>query len=142
LELIRNYKENSQYIYQDVLAKKIDIIDPAFFVAKELYEYLLSEELLNNGNIYDSEFYISVPNVLNENIRMDEKGNFEYDYKYGREVNDIQEYVKRVPFNSKNISESIVVRLKEKIPYTYSLISNFNLSNSKTEYLLESEKLK
>lgn len=40
------YKENSNFIYKDILADEIDFIDPSIFTAKELYEYLSQENLL------------------------------------------------------------------------------------------------
>lgn len=82
-----------------------------------------------------------MPNFTNKNIQIDNFGNFTYDYKYGRNENEIQEYVKVVPFNKTNISESISERLYEKIPYTYSLIKEFNTKNLKTSFLLNEEKL-
>ncbi|MCB9206726.1 MAG: aspartate/glutamate racemase family protein [Ignavibacteriales bacterium] len=142
IEELRLYIENGKYIYKNILAEKIDFIDPAIFTAKELYDYLAQEKLFNDGNITESEFYISVPNKTNRNIKTDKFGNFEYDYKYGRNENEIQEYVKRVPFSKTNIPENVAKRLEEKIPYTYSLIKNFDNNNLKTAYLSENEKLK
>ena len=107
-----------------------------------MYEYLSEEKIFNDGNIENSEFYISVPNKINSNISLDEYGNFTYEYKYGRSVNQIQEYVKRVPFSQKNISASVADRLSEKIPFTYSLIKNFNDHNAKASFLSTDEKLK
>jgi len=141
LEGLRNCQENGKFIYKNFISENVQLIDPAVFTAKELYKYLLDEQLFNNGNISNSEFYISVPNFLNKNIIVDKNSNFEYDYKYGREVNNIQEYVKRVPFNSMNIAKSVSGRLEKKIPYTYSLIKNFDWNNSKTKYLSDKEKL-
>jgi glutamate racemase len=141
LEFLRDYKEDGKNIYQDVIGENIEFIDPAFFTAKELYDYLNEQHLFNTGSIYDSEFYISMPNISNENVRIDIHGNFEYEYKYGREVNEIQEYVKRVPFSRRNIPKLTDERLKGKIPFTYSLIRNFNLINPKTEFLEELDKL-
>lgn len=141
IEKLRNYREGDTYIYKTLLDQDIEFIDPALFTAKELYEYLLDEGLFNNNDINNSEFYISVPNKTNKNIIIDEYGNFTYDYKYGRNVNEIQEYVKRVPFNNTNISYNVIERLEEKIPFTYSLIKNFTNNNSKTEFLTDEEKL-
>jgi glutamate racemase len=139
---MRDYKEDSKLIYKDFLADQIAFIDPALFTAKELYDYLSVEDLFNSDDINNSEFYISVPNLNNENIVADKYGNFDYDFKYGRIENEIQEYVKRIPFNRNNIAVSVAHRLSEKIPFTYSLIKQFNSSNVKTEYLNEEEKLK
>jgi hypothetical protein len=78
----------------------------------------------------------------NPNILVDEDGNFLYDYKYGREENEIQQYVKRVPFSRRNISDDIALRLSDKIPFTYGLIKSFNSYNPKTRFLSQVERLK
>lgn len=141
IEQLRNYKENEKYIYKEILADQIDFIDPALFTAKELYQYLTLENLFAKNNINESEFFISVPNLTNNKIVMDDNGNFNYDYKYGRNENEIQEYVKRVPFSKNNIPLTVVERLSEKIPFTFSLIKNFNANNSKIAYLKAEEKI-
>ncbi len=142
LEQLRNYKEDQQFVYTNYLSDEIEFIDPALFTAKELYSYLAKENLFNKGDINNSEFYISVPNLVNPKIVTDANGSFTYEYKYGRNENEIQEYVKSIPFNSNNIAVSVAERLAEKIPFTYSLIKNFNAKNSKTEYLRVDERLK
>jgi hypothetical protein len=78
---------------------------------------------------------------MNSSVSLDEYGNFTYNYKYGRSVNKIQEYVRRVPFSKNNISSSVADRLSEKIPFTYSLIKLFNENNSKMTFLNASEKI-
>lgn len=141
IEQLRNYQEDSIFVYKKYLADKVDFIDPSIFTAKELYDYLSEESLFNNDNISNSEFYISVPNRSNKDVIINESGNFVYDYKYGREENNIQEYVKRVPFNKENINKEVAERLSLTIPYTYNLIRNFNWNNKKTSYLKENERL-
>ncbi|MGH2623954.1 MAG: hypothetical protein ACRDE7_09830, partial [Sphingobacterium sp.] len=56
---------------------------------------------------------------------------FTYDYKYGRTVNEIQEYVKVVPFDKENIPKETIERFQSVIPNTYKLIRNFSQSNAK-----------
>lgn len=141
VEELRNCTENGKFIYNDYIAEHIDFIDPALYTAKELYEYLGEKSLFNNDKIENSEFYISVPNTENQSIVIDDNGRFTYDYKYGREVNEIQQYVKRVPFSKNNIPSSVFERLEQKIPYTYSLIKKFNQNNSKTDHLSLEERL-
>lgn len=142
LEGLRNYKENSSYVYKDHLAENVEFIDPSVFTAKELYDYLNEENLFTENDINKSEFYISVPNLTNRNTLLDENGNFTYNYKYGRTENNIQEYVKRVPFSKTNIPNEVIERLAETIPNTYTLIKKFNENNSKTAYLKDDEKIK
>jgi len=135
LNELRNYKgRNGQLIYRHLIEDQVDIVDPSVFVAMELYEALKKKNLFNeNGNMeMNSEFYISVPNIDNANNKL-ENGHerFTYDYKYGRTVNEIQEYVKVVPFDKENIPKETIERFQSVIPNTYKLIRNFSQSNAK-----------
>ncbi|PQJ79716.1 glutamate racemase [Polaribacter porphyrae] len=143
LKELYNYKDkNGAYLYKDFMVENIKLVDPAVDTAKELHEYLAQEKMFNpNGNIKDSEFYISVPNKNNANNKIDVDGRFPYEYKYGRNADEIQEYVKVVPFSRKNISEDILTRFQEQIPYVYQLMQTFNHQNKKTAHLKTEEKI-
>lgn len=144
LDELYNYKNaDGAYVYRRNMKENILLIDPAVNTARELYGHLNKERLFNpTGDIMDSEFYISVPNLANEEVVLDKNRNFTYDYKYGRNANAIQEYVKAVPFSKNNISEDILNRFKQQIPYVYDLIREFNVNNSKTSSLSEEQKIK
>ncbi|MCK7529696.1 MAG: hypothetical protein MZV63_00840 [Marinilabiliales bacterium] len=66
-------------------------------VAGQLYSHLSAKAFSMDSSAAGSEFYISVPNALNRKARLREDGSFTYEYKYGRQAGDIQEYVKVVP---------------------------------------------
>ena len=134
--------KDGSYLYRDFMVENILLIDPAVNTAKELYEHLNEKTLFNpNGDIKDSEFYISVANKDNENNLIDDKGSFPYDYKYGRDAGEIQEYVKMVPFSRNNISDDILLRFQTQIPYVYQLMQNFNMKNEKTKELKKEKKI-
>ncbi len=143
LSELYDYKgKDEKYIYRHLMEKNIKLVDPAVDTAKELHEYLKVKSLFNpNGNIKDSEFYISVANKENESNIIDQNGRFPYDYKYGRNAGDIQEYVKVVPFSRDNISYDILTRFQKQIPYVYQLMQNFNNDNVKTKNLSEKSKI-
>jgi glutamate racemase len=124
-----NYSENGVFVYRDFMEAEIRLVDPAINTAKELYSFLNSNNLFNDGNINDSKFYISVPNHANKTIELKDKLNFTYNYKYGRNAGEIQEYVKIVPFSDSTISSDLMARLETEIPFTYSLIKNFTAAN-------------
>jgi glutamate racemase len=128
-EFTYNYKENSNYVYRNFMEKNITLVDPAINTAKELYKYLDEQNLFDNGNIANSQFYISVPNLSNKNIQLENTLNFTYKYKYGRNAGEIQEYVKRVPFSTETLSPELLGRLKNQIPLTYKLIDGFIKNN-------------
>jgi len=135
LDELYNLKENRSYVYRNVMHKKIALIDPAINTAKELYDYLNTNDMFGSEDLNKSEFYISVPNTLNKNVLLDTLGNFTYEYKYGRNAGSIQEYVKQVPFNKTNLHPDVIKMLKEKTPLVYKLITDFNQTNSKTEFI-------
>src|SRR5690606_20877595 len=140
-----HYKGDSrEYVYRDHMVPEVKIIDPAVFVAKELYDVLQEKELLNDSAdmMAESEFYISVPNLENGNTALDGIGKFTYDYKYGREAGNIQEYVKRVPFDRDNIPAEMLQRLEGSIPTTYEMIVNFHSGNPKLGNLPQEKKIK
>jgi glutamate racemase len=137
LNELYNLKENGEYVYRKVMKENITLIDPAENTAKELYEFLKENDLFNNSSIDKSEFYISVPNTLNEDVKTESAHNFTYEYKYGRDAGNIQQYVKRVPFNKSNLHPDVIEMLKEKTPLLYQLIIEFNQKNEKTKYLRE-----
>lgn len=143
LNELYNYKDrDGAYLYRKFMTENIQLIDPAVNTAKELYEYLNQKSLFNpNGNIKDSEFYISVANKDNKKNKIDAEGRFPYDYKYGRNAGEIQEYVKIVPFSRDNISDDILTRFQKQIPYVYQLMQHFNADNDKTKNLKEESKI-
>ncbi|WP_424495343.1 glutamate racemase [Salinimicrobium sp. GXAS 041] len=142
LDELYNYQKDGEYIYREFMQEDISIVDPAVNVADELYLYMKEQDLFNPaGDMNNSEFYISVPNTKNPNVKVDEKGRFPYEYKYGRTEGEIQEYVQVVPFSKNNISEETLDRFKSSIPQTYSLIEEFNRSNPKAGYLQTSARI-
>jgi glutamate racemase len=142
LEELYDYQEDGQYVYRPYMADEIALVDPAINTAKELFEHLDQESLLNQSDMKLSEFYISVPNTLNPNIQLEAPGVFSYDYKYARTAGEIQEYVKRVPFSRETIPAEVLDRLAEKVPNVYELMVQFNQANPKAAFLADDEKIR
>lgn len=134
LKELYNYKgKDGNYVYRKLMAEQVNLINPAEFVAKELYAALKKENHFNKKGdmLKNSEFFISVPNLLNKNVKTDAEGRFTYDYKYGRNAGEIQEYVKDVPFSKNNISTETIERFRTAIPTTFDMIKNFSQANKK-----------
>lgn len=141
LEELYDYQEDGQYVYRPYMAEEIALVDPAINTAKELFEYLEREALLNQSDMKHSEFYISVPNTSNGSIQLEAPGVFSYDYKYSRTAGEIQEYSKRVPFSRETIPADVLDRLSEQLPNVFELMVHFNQDNPKAEFLAEDEKI-
>lgn len=138
---LREYRENGEYIYRELIAEDLILVNPAVEVADQLYEHLASHRLLDEGTGNGSEFYISVPNLLNNRVKLRDDGSFIYEYKYGRKAGEIQEYVKVVPFSRTSISEDVLNRLSGQIPAVWDMITDFNTKNPKTGYLVPGERI-
>jgi glutamate racemase len=130
------------YRYREYLEEDLELIDPAENTSEQLYEYLADNSFFNPaGDLRESEFYISVPNRHNPEVRVDSAGRFPYAYKYGRTAGEIQEYVKVVPFSRKNLSEDVLRRIQVQMPHIYMLIRHFNNNNPKTITLKEEDRI-
>jgi glutamate racemase len=141
LEELSRYREGGTYLYRPLMNRHIELIDPAQTTARELYEYLLEHRLLGMRDPLLSEFYLSVPNLNNRNVQVDDSGNFTYAYKYGRTAGILQEYVKRVPISKRNLSSEIIQRLQKKVPSVFALIRHFTRKNGKTSHYKKEEKI-
>ena len=138
---LRNYRENGEYIYRHLIADDLLLVNPASVVADQLYDQLTVKDLLNKTEKSVNEFYVSVPNRLNRNVKLRDDGSFTYEYKYGRKAGDLQEYVKAVPFSRTSLPADILSRLSIQIPELYDMMASFNNANAKTEYLADSERI-
>lgn len=142
LDELYNYQRDGEYLYRPFMVKNIELIDPAVNVAEELYVYLKEKNLLNKQSQRStSEFYITVPNRDNPEVITDSLNYFPYDYKYGRNAGNIQEYVKVVPFSKNNISPETIERLRKGIPTTFTLITHFARKNEKLKAMDNSSKI-
>jgi hypothetical protein len=74
-------------------------------------------------------------------VELQNDGSFTYDYKYGRKADDLQEYVRGVPFSRTSIPAEILIRLSQQIPEVYHLMVSFNSENVITEYLELNERI-
>jgi glutamate racemase len=136
LKELYTYQKDGVFRYKHLLTQNVNLIDPSINTAQELYDFMQKERLFNaKGSMQNSEFYISVPNVLNKNVQLDANKNFTYDYKYGRNEGQNEEFIINTPFSESNISKEVYERLKLQIPAVYGLISTFWKENKKVAYL-------
>ena len=117
--------------YRDIIAGKLRFIDPSALTAVQLYESLITSDLLLEGGeqavIEVDEFYISVPNPSPEQAGVIEDNKFLYDYKYGRNTGRFDmEYVKRVPMSGQNLSLAVMESIRETMPVVWERLVLFN----------------
>jgi glutamate racemase len=116
------YLKQYRVEYDRLIAEDMVFIDPGKALAVELYRELAGSGLLGKGHRSDSRFFVSVPNPLLKENRLNERGEFPYSWKFGREANTLLQYVRIVPFSDQWIDAGIRARLREDIPTTYGII--------------------
>lgn len=140
LKELYNLRIGGKYIYRNVISDSVILIDPAINTAREVYEYLASGSLMNSrGDMSRSEFYISVPDMLNPEVRTDSLKWLTYDYKYSRNENHFYD-TKQVPFSRLNTSDEIISRFSKQIPAVFNLMRIFDSENEKASFLKPGER--
>lgn len=125
LKELYHYKLDGKFVYRDFMVEKITLVDPAVNTAQELFVYLKDQQYFSDQNDWNkSSIYVSVPNIHNKNVKLRDEGTFTYNYKYGRNQGEIQEYVKVVPFKNASVSPTIIDRLKQQTPKVYHIYEN------------------
>lgn len=134
LNELRQLKIDGKRPYKNILADKVELVDPAQNTAKELFAYLKKAKLFSPENeqiLKTDQFFISRANLNNPKVET-KKGKLTYDYKYiVRQPNDIQEYIKVVPFSKKSISDDIFSNIKNRLPETYKEIEVYMAESQK-----------
>ncbi len=126
LKELYELKTESGYRYRTVLAPHVELIDPAIETAKEAYTELRKQNLQQkNPSAASNTFFISIPNTTLKEIQLQPDGWFTYDYKYGRTAGANKEYVKYVPFDTKNVSEATYQRFSIVLPEVYTKLKMF-----------------
>ena len=116
------FKQNGLYRYRNCITEHVELIDPSVETAKEAYIALRADQLANNTPIKKSQFFITVPNTFLSEVQLQPDGWFTYAYKYGRMAGAQKSYVKFVPFDKKNISQSSYHRFQLVLPHAYAEI--------------------
>ena len=138
---LRGYSENGEYIYRHLINDDFILVNPSSVVAEQLYNYLSAKGLLSTADPVGSEFFVSVPNILNRRVKVGDDGSFPYEYKYDRVAGETQEYVRVVPFSRTSIPPDMLGRLRKQIPEVFEMMASFNNGYPKTRYLTGEERI-
>ncbi len=125
LNELYNLKFEGNFRYRTVLAKNVELIDPAIETAKAAYIALRKLAPINSSvdTKKENNFFIGVPNKGNKNIELQQDGWFTYNYKYGRNIKENRNDIMVVPFDKQYISLSTYSRFKNALPNVYSLLN-------------------
>lgn len=125
-QVLKELKETETY--SPVLSNSIYLVDPAVNTAKEVYKYLLEQELFNTPDkqrIETSRFFISVPNTFDPDIKTENDGRFTYEYQYRtRNINQLEDFTLIVPFSKGLLSNEQFDMIRTRLPYTFAFIEN------------------
>ncbi len=130
------YKEDGRFIYRHLMSEEIALVDPAFFVAKRLYQVLAIDSRYRqrrspNQTGTGVEFFITVPCKDAAGAKLDSDGGFTYDYKYSRQPAHAWRDVRAVPLGPTNVSPVVMERLTQRVPLAWSLYREFRANNKK-----------
>ena len=126
-----NFQENGKYIYREIMAKKVELIDPAYFTARELYQSLADDAKFRDSQSGSNEtsrgkFYISMPYRNFDGVKLNESGGFTYDYKYNRKVGHPDGDYRCVPLIPSVLSSDASERLESRVPAVWKLLREFS----------------
>jgi hypothetical protein len=129
LHRLRNYQEDSQALYCPFMANEIELIDPAYFAARELYHSLAADKRIRERAVGNrksrGEFYVTIPCREKPGLKLDDNGWFTYEHKYGRNAGRVESDFRTVPLDGTNLDQSVLERLQHHVPAAWSLMSDF-----------------
>lgn len=108
--------------YAQILTEDLQLIDPAAATAMELYHFLGQNSLAATAPSDQPTFFISVPNLLQPGIQIDNQGKFTFGYKYQRTINQGILDTKPVPMSEKTLDKAVVQRIRNTMPLLGQLI--------------------
>jgi len=131
LDRLRNHQEGGEYVYRKFMAESVELINPAYFTAIELYEKLARDNRLRNGEEARgcSEFYVTVPSSDLQGNQLDNNGWFTYEFKYGRDAGSIASQFRAVSLDGTNLDEDVFKRLQRQVPQVWELMLDFRQSD-------------
>jgi glutamate racemase len=136
LARLYDYRENDRCIYRPCLAANVQLIDPAVYVGKELYQRLARKKLLAESAALAAgetrgEFYITVPCRRHPGVQLEAGGWFTYGYKYGRSPGQSLSDVRAVPWDESYLNADVANRLARQVPTVWGDIRQFKADSAK-----------
>ena len=138
LHRLYDHRENGEYVYRRVMAKDIELIDPAYFTARELYRSLAKDEKFRDSDGVSNkhsrgEFYITMPCRQFTGVQLNDAGGFTYKYKYSRKLGHPNGDYRSVPLVPEVLEDQASERLKTRVPAVWKLITEFRQAKTNGE---------
>ncbi len=136
LRRLADYQENGVYIYRDLMASEVKLIDPAYYVGRELYLRLAEANLLDPTpdalpGQTRGEFYITVPHRGHPRVQLSAAGQFTHEYKYSPDRPQAGADYRPIPLRHAQLDAETAGRLRRQLPVVWGLLDEFNCRNDK-----------
>lgn len=125
IERLRDYQEDGTFVYRHFMADSVELIDPAFYTARELYEVLAADDRVRTKSEtsgQQGEFCITIPRRQIPGVNLNSDGDFTYEFKYGRKPGRLDSAFEAVPLNDSTVDEKVMDRLKQRVPAVWQLM--------------------
>lgn len=120
LERLRDLQEAGRFVYRDLIAERVELVDPATVAARQLYRRLQETGKLRSASAAASRrlsgFYLTTPDRRHPGAQLDAAGNFTHEYKYGRDPGLHWRDVQVVPLTPDRFDPASAARLQGQLP--------------------------
>ena len=136
LRRLADYQENGVYVYRDLMASEVKLIDPAYYVGRELFLRLAEARLLDPTpdalpGQTRGEFYITVPHRGHPRVQLTAAGQFTHEYKYSPDRPEAGADYRAVPLRHEQLDAETAGRLRRQLPVVWEMLDDFNGRNDK-----------
>jgi glutamate racemase len=130
---LRAYEKNGERPFANLIAEKIDVVDPAELTAKELFRELARRKMFRKtSGESDSpesaeardQFYISIANPKSAGIVLSADESLDSEYKYGRSPGRLEiEDTICVPMTQNRLPSTSLNLIRTKLPHVWQRLN-------------------
>lgn len=123
IEELRILQRGNEYPYRELLDNDVNFIDPSKFVAIETYKALRDAGLLNRAKSKGTlKTYISLPDPSLSSDKLDPRGGFTFEFKYGRDLDGLRNTYVIKELSKDVIPSESLDRIQKRLPATYGIM--------------------
>jgi glutamate racemase len=130
---LRAYEKNGERPFANLIAEKIDVVDPAELTAKELFRELARRKMFRKTSgesdspesaVAPDQFYISIANPKSAGVVLSADGSLDRDYKYGRSPGRLEiEDTICVPMTQDRLPSTSLNLIRTKLPHVWQRLN-------------------